>query len=621
MTVEGNISWSELLKPTITTAQHDNDDNRIAMATETLKQAARRFVEVLNERARLLAKSAQFETALRDAAAIRAILPESGLGYLCNGDIYGQQGHYNEAIAIYDQGLEAVPHSDPYYQQLQQNRMEAVINNNKRVDFISRLPLDIVITNIIPRMEPAYLDPDVLYEPLYVSRTWQERILQQPKGLKFQFRRAVVTFKNGHAQLIRFAPYVQTLSASLLDVHLDDLFSRAHFSNLKELEVFSPHGSTPRLPLIHGLQIIADSLTHLAVYQCPGLELGDLLQTCPNLVSLKTMRVDAIRPLSSSYPKIKLLELDERLDQTHTHDHMVDVLSRFPSLRMLKISPMPATTILPILHKHCPYLQAVSLGCRSPDFDVTAANGHLNRKGITSAYLGHAKFYQDDVTEFLYQQRDSLEILEFHGKLEVNNARWKISADGRVQPHSTSLRIENDLSSPVSFTRLVDLRFTDIAPYIQDVPMLQWIVWNAPSLNAIDIPLSYFQPDIAKAMIKLNHLKRVQIVDNDINSEILDDNDDGLQQFFDYHVAMGDRSTLEHVVVQMDFLDAAKQTWLSLLSRLRCLKILEIGGDRSVTYCTIDDNCIPIIKRIRRDCHALEKLMVNGKVPIWLSDS
>ena len=81
------------------------------------------------------------------------MLPGSALGYLCTGDIYCQQGRYATAISIFDQGLKQVPESDPYYQHIQQHRMTAVENNTKRVDFISRLPFDIVITNILPRME------------------------------------------------------------------------------------------------------------------------------------------------------------------------------------------------------------------------------------------------------------------------------------------------------------------------------------------------------------------------------------------------------------------------------------------------------------------------------------
>ncbi|KAJ8652717.1 hypothetical protein O0I10_011662 [Lichtheimia ornata] len=612
-----DISWTELLKNTIVTAQHGNGSNRIATATETLQQTAQRFVEVLNERARLLANSAQFDTALRDAAAIRAIFPGSGLGYLCNGDIYGQQGHYDAAISIYDQGLEAVPVSDPCYQQLQQHRMTAVSSNNKRVDFISRLPLDIVVTNILPRVDHLYCS-NTPCEFLYISRAWQERILRQPNGLRFNFGyRWVRSLEKDHTQLIRFAPYVQSLQGGITDARLGDLFSRARFSNLKKLDI-KCDPTTPRLPFIHGLRLIADSLTHLTISDCPGLQLRDILETCPNLVFLKATNVDAVMPLSSpsSYPNLKYLSLDRQVQRTLEHEDVMDVLKRLPSLRMMEISPMPDTTCLTILHKHCPYLQFISFESWIPDYGLLTANVDPNRKGVISAYFNGDRFYyQDDLIEFLYAQRNSLEIFRFGGVHEIENAFWELSDDGRVKPHSPSEHLKVDLSSPFSFTRLKHLSFTDMFPY-KNVPMILWIVLNAPKLNAIEIPNSHFKPEVAKALNKLKHIRKVEISHNDVHDmddNIIDDDYEGIHLFLEHHAALGDQSTLEHVIVQMDFVDASEQTWLSLLPQLRCLKVLEIRGEGATGDCTLAKNCTPIIERIHRESPALEKLIINRK--------
>lgn len=152
-------------------------------------------------------------------------------------------GRYVAAIAIFDQGLEVVPDSDAYYQQLQQHRMTAVTNNNKRVDFITRLPLDIIITNILPRSNLVFFsetDRTTFWrycEFLSVSRAWQMMMLKQPKGLHFRFGFEDKTLKEGHDQLVQFAPHVESLEGSMGGVRLDDLFSRANFSNLKELEL------------------------------------------------------------------------------------------------------------------------------------------------------------------------------------------------------------------------------------------------------------------------------------------------------------------------------------------------------------------------------------------------
>ncbi|KAJ8652396.1 hypothetical protein O0I10_011976 [Lichtheimia ornata] len=580
MAVVENISWSELLRKPIVTAQHGNDGNRIATATE------------------LLSNSAQFDTALRDAAAIRTLLPVSGLGYLCAGDVYCQQGHHSAAISIYDQGLETVPESDPYYQQLQQHRMAAVANNDKRVDFISRLPLDIVITNIVPRMERV-LSSRALHEPLYVSRTWQERILQQPNGLRFNSGRETNTFKKGHVQLIRFAPHVQTLYVSLLDVRFDDLFCQAHFSRLKELFLECDR-TTPHLPVIHGLQMIADSLTHLTMFGCRGLQLRDILETCPNLVFLKATHGRAILPLSPSsiYPKMKHLALHRRLKRPRKHEDMVDVIRRFPSLRMLELTPMAESSLLPLLHKHCPYLLAVVFENSCRIFYRVTEIVYPNRKGIETVYLEGCNFYkQDDLIQFLHPQRDSLQLFQFHGDIEINdNASWAIW-NGHVQHHHHQQQQPPDYSP--SFPQLMDFHLTNIHPSTTGVPMTLWILLNAHNLATIHIHDTYFRPNIVNAMIKLNHLQKVHI------DVVSNENDDSIHQFLGHHIALGNRSTLKDVIVETTHIEISAKPWMPLLSKLPRLKNLELLA------AAISENCIPLMEEIGQGCPALENLILG----------
>ncbi|CDH54817.1 predicted protein [Lichtheimia corymbifera JMRC:FSU:9682] len=393
MTILEYISWSELLKNTNLTAEHGNDGNRIAMATVSLKQTAHLFVQLLDERARLFANSAQFDVALRDAAAIRAILPRSGLGYLCTGDVHCQQGRYPAAIAMYDQGLKATTESDPYYQQLQKYRLAALANNSKRVDFISQLPLEIVISNIVSRME---VPSNVLYEPLYVSRGWRERIVEQSDGLDFYLDGKWTTLKEGHDQLVRFAPHVRSITGRIhKGIRLDDLFSRAHFSNLIRLDL-SYDGSC-HIALINGLQLIGNSLTHLVLeWDACYIELYRILESCPNLVSLIADHVDIVVSSPRRYPKMTHLSIYNNQEAVCSDDDAINFLRQFPSLLSLKLDPMRSSSVLTILHEHCPYLQELYYGYNNDynddvdELDLHKIEPHPNRKGITSAHLGNA---------------------------------------------------------------------------------------------------------------------------------------------------------------------------------------------------------------------------------------
>ncbi|CDH54805.1 predicted protein [Lichtheimia corymbifera JMRC:FSU:9682] len=601
-----NTTWTELLKDPVLTAQHGDAGNRIATATGSLQQIAQQFAQVLNERATLLANSAQFDRALRDAAVIRTLLPRSGLGYLRMGDIYGQQGRYAVAISIYDQGLKTVPKSDPYYQQLQQHRKEAVTNNSKCIDFITRLPLDIVVTNITPRFEPEHFNRDEQYEPLYVSRGWQKRFLQQPNGLFFGFGNESETFARGHPALVRFAPSVQKLSGTFFnDVRLDDLFKRARFSNLKRLEI-SCDQTSPRLPLVNGLRLIADTLTHLSIHVYPSVQLRDILETCPNLVFLDAQDVDFVMPSSPSsrYPKITHLSIHEMPETTRSRDNIIDIFSRFPSLLSFEITPMPDSNLLTVLHDYFPYLQVLYFGDKNhhPEKTDIRPNG---RKGVISAHLGgsRANFYKrDDMVQFLHSNRHSLEELEFEGEIDDDDSFWKLEEDGQV------IQQRDDLYSPLrsgdedpaqtdtSFKRLGSIEFSGAEADVCS-PVITWAISNARSLKSIVIHQSYIQSNVSNAMIQSKHLSKLKIF-----QDSTDEDYEGIIRFLEHHIQLGDQSMLEEIIT---YEISPEMEWIPLVPRLKRLKKLKFLVN------DIPEDCIPLIEAIARGCPALKKLILG----------
>ncbi|KAJ8652590.1 hypothetical protein O0I10_011736 [Lichtheimia ornata] len=615
MTVVENISWSELLKSTNLTAQHGNDGNRIATATESLKQTAHQFTQVLNERAILFANSAQFGAALHDAAAIRALLPGSGLGYLCTGDVHCQQGRYAAAISIYDQGLETVPDTDAYYQQLQQHRLAAIANNNKRVDFINELPLDIVISHIVSRIA-ADLGSNELYEPLYVSRAWQERILQRPDGLDFALGQEWVTLKNGHDQLVRFAPYIRRISGSIKNgIHLDDLLSRAHFSNLKRLDLFYDDPSHDAL--INGLQLVGDSLTHLAIEGDPyNIELYRIVESCPNLVSLVVDNVRVVMSSSSGrYPKMTHLRIYNVPVAVPSDDDVIDLLSRFPSLLSFDITPKPSSSVLTLLHEHCPYLQQLHYGCYSgatDEPDLHKVELHPNGKGITSAHLGNEgyDYDHDDLIQFLHLHRHSLEAIDFGcSNINDNDCHWKLENGNVVlQAHDhhrdmpTSLLPENDpTQTKTIFKRLVDVSFLNDDPSSSSRGFMLWLISNAPNLKAIHLTESHFLPDVSKAMIKMSHLSKLEITRVAGTAEYIDP----IISLMQHHIAMEDQSTLEEIIIHIDGGNMDAVTWLGFISQMKRLK------DLSLLTRVIPEDCLPALEKIGQGCSSLESLTLG----------
>lgn len=392
---------------------------------------------------------------------------------------------------------------------------------------------------------------------------------------------------------------------------VDDGILRSMMMDANDPLLILGDSTTRRLPLIHGLRMIGASLTHLTLYDCPGLQLRDIVEACPNLVFLATKEVDAVMSFStsSSYPKLKHLALHEQTELPGTLENMVDVLSRFPSLRVFESSPMPDSSLLPILHKYCPYLHAIFYDLVSLEFGAEAANTQSNRKGIASACLSGELYKQDYLIQFLHLQRDSLEMIYFEGNIHDNDggALWTIS-NGRVLS-SDQQHHQPPPPSETSFPRLTDLDFISPHPSTTHVQMLLWVLLNAPNLSTIHLCDFYLQPDIANAMTKLQNLQkiRIDVISNgDDNARQMNAiSNEGIQQFLQHHIALGDRSTLEHVVVHMTIVEIYQESWMPLLSRLTRLKNLDL----LVEY--ISEDSIPIIECISEGCPSLEKLTLG----------
>lgn len=222
--------------------------------------------------------------------------------------------------------------------------------------------------------------------------------------------------------------------------------------------------TTLRRPLVDGLRLVADSLTHLDIHGNSSIQLRDILESCPNLECLLTTYVDAVTPSSPStrYPKMKRLALHSLSDTDITHHNMIDVLSRFPSLLSLEVNRVPECSVLRILHEHCPYLKILCLGVTYSPYDEM--NVQPNRKGITWAYLAGRVgdvYMQDDLIMFLDQHKKSLEMIIIDARIKANNPGFQLSNGeiveaGDYDPLAASTApvvVEEDGTSDTLFTR------------------------------------------------------------------------------------------------------------------------------------------------------------------------
>lgn len=183
-------------------------------------------------------------------------------------------------------------------------------------------------------------------------------------------------------------------------------------------------GITPPRPLLKGLHLIADSLTHLEIW-CRGcIQSRDILETCPNLSSLIAEEANVTMPLLSSstcYPKMTHLKLVDLPTKAITYGNMINILSQFPSLLSLEITPMPYSSLLTVLHKYCPYLQVLSYGAYHNNL-MHNMDVYPNQKGIMLARLDeNGACMQDDLIQFLHLHQHSLETFSFGNIVRNDN--------------------------------------------------------------------------------------------------------------------------------------------------------------------------------------------------------
>ncbi|CDS10648.1 hypothetical protein LRAMOSA11134 [Lichtheimia ramosa] len=209
-------------------------------STTELVQPIQCILSALDQRAMALSKCASYDAALRDANVMQQLSSTSAIGYIREAMIYSEQGKQRHVIDISNQALDVVDTKDPDYVTLQRVKKDAEQRDNKRIDFISQLPVDIVITTLIPlfmKKHPS-LDACKPCPYLYVSNLWRDRIIQCTSGLDFviQERNEEDTFP----KLIQFAQHTKSLCVRKYSkgTWLRDLLRSNNFCSLHDLSVY-----------------------------------------------------------------------------------------------------------------------------------------------------------------------------------------------------------------------------------------------------------------------------------------------------------------------------------------------------------------------------------------------
>ncbi|KAJ8657567.1 hypothetical protein O0I10_006631 [Lichtheimia ornata] len=429
-------------------------DDNIKLETRHVQDYMRRLLLALNVRASLLVNAERLELALDDAIAMMTLVPTSPLGYLCAGGIHSRRGHHASAIETLNDGLKRVPPSDPQYAHLLNARAVAYNKSIKRIDFISKLPLDVVTHNIIPRIlqgrsmfhigRPCgYFD---------VSRTWRKR-MALASGLQYEIGPEDL-FEDGYDRVKDLAPFMRSLSVIEPYKEILSKITKRHrieLSMLKKLKIIESIGRGPSL-LLSSLRPLSDTLTDLVIeyghYKDPKkrYRLCDILDACPNLASIRMNNGDIdMSAVTKTYPKLIKLEL-WNTDSEVKRENIPSLLQAFSQLRFLKLYPAFGSDIFSAVDQHCPLLQQLILtGPYQHFFDTLDTTARTGLRALSIPATQSADdFKEDKVVQYLMKHSETLEAFDVTAKR------------GFAEPKRLS---QHAASQQVTFQRLRQLEY------------------------------------------------------------------------------------------------------------------------------------------------------------------
>ena len=290
--------------------------------------------------------------------------------------------------------------------------------------------------------------------------------------------------------------------------------------------------------------------------------LDDVMDQCPNLVSLKWRGRVLNNGKTLQYPQLKALDIsyDYALPNEYQAE-LESLLPRLPSLVVLALDTTPNVDHLNLINRHCPslkcikYSQEVNNFIRWPYVWDTAME-----PGIQEISIGEGIYEGDtqDVMDFLVQASNTLKSVYYN---PVHT-----SQDDHGQP----LVVPQE----AMFPHLIHLSGVPENGVSQE--LFQILISRAPSLEKIIRlkPYIFWQSsDVIDAMLACEHLTMT-----DIRMEEEEQDIHALERFLNHHIHLGTRSPLRSLAIAI-WTSECEQALLSLLPSLTMLETLHIKVD------------------------------------------
>ncbi|KAJ8658027.1 hypothetical protein O0I10_006298 [Lichtheimia ornata] len=490
--------WTDLCKQPTQPVSTEKYAKLVYESTTRLHQSIQSILSTLDRRAMPLSKLANFDCALRDAKAMQQISPTSPLGYVRAATIYSEQGKQRDLIDVCNKALDTIDTKNPGYAALLPIKVDAMQQQDKRIDFISELPIDIVAATLIPMIAgDSALDSLKPCPYLHVSNAWRDYFLRCSHGLRFKTGdKEEEEDLEKCSKLVRFARHIKALHVREYSkgTWLSDLLRENDFSSLQELYV---DGMGPGYMdcFVSLLQSIGSTLTHLDIPEDYDalVPVARVLSACPNLVSL-TMHEpnfdDFKHVPMTPWPNMTTLSLfcqGASLDR----DEIIRICQRFPALRKFDLHSCTDMESALIIPRYCPLLKSVELAFEELSVGVAYSDRNTGSEKVEvtkiSVCMDDWEEFSDVAFTHLYPA-----LRQNHTTLE--EIQWDISPE----------RDFHDLDN-IQYPRLKKLSLLTSAPSIIDnAAILEELKMTSKAIKASPTILDTIPSTLKKVKLKLD---------------------------------------------------------------------------------------------------------------------
>ncbi|KAI7858677.1 hypothetical protein BDC45DRAFT_596165, partial [Circinella umbellata] len=382
---------------------------------------------LLDARAYAYSMQSQPDSAIADAHRMIGHSSMSANGYFRKANVFTMYGKQLQAIEAYDEALQNVApgeEHDVYIRQLEQERIMVQKRNKSQIDFITKLPADIVNVEIIP-----FFSSSTKAVCLTVSKSWRriivncsalwEQLSVDDNDQETKLFCGIVSMIGCHVKQLSINTKLTTVLTACFQFMKDGYFSKMKSLEIKEIGNVNHQGGLQSARIMIGFWKVRQTLTTLNLNvgdSTDSVKLVDILLTCTNLIRLTFATTHPLTRLIGDFSTMDqyspLIDLEIKSEAIIGSDISM-LLQRCQQLRRLVLATCNES-VFDVINRYAPNLKILAY---NPYFDIEQLqeNDSGNVKGLRSLYtdnsLNHS-ISMKSILPVMYKNKTTLQTLD-----------------------------------------------------------------------------------------------------------------------------------------------------------------------------------------------------------------